>query len=87
MRGHWGRVLRIFGYLKQYKNRRIFIDSRDPILVGGEDALDLNFPESFKEQHPDTAEEINTKILIPKKDELQITVLVDSDHVCDNQRN
>ena len=76
-------MFRIFGYLKKYKNRRIVIDSRDPILVGGKDALNLNSPELFKEQYPDAAEEIDTKIPIPRVDEIQITAFVDSDHAYD----
>ena len=81
--GHRDRVFRIFGYLKKYKNRRIVIDSRDPIFVGGKDALNLNFPELFKEQYPDAAEDIDTKIPIPRVDEIQITAFVDSDHAHD----
>ena len=38
--GHQDRVLRIFGYLKKYRNRRIDIDSQNPILVGGKNAID-----------------------------------------------
>ena len=41
-KGHRDRALRIFGYLKKYKNRRIVIDSRDTIRVGGKDALNLD---------------------------------------------
>ena len=76
-------MFRIFGYLKKYKNTRIVIDSRDPILVGGKDALNFNFPKLLKEQYPDAAEEIDTKIPIPKVDQIQITAFVDSDHAHD----
>ena len=79
--GHRDRVLGIFGYLKKYKNRRIVVDSRDPIFEGGKNALD--FPELLKEVYPDAAEEIDTKIPIPKVDELQISAFVDSDHAHD----
>ena len=44
-KGHWVRALRIFGYLKKYSNRRIIVDSRDPIREGGTDALNLDFTE------------------------------------------
>ena len=32
---HMDQVLWIFGYLKKYKNRCIVVNSKDPILVGG----------------------------------------------------
>jgi hypothetical protein len=42
-KGHEERALRTFGYLKKRPNRRVVIDSRDPVYVGGEDAIDLDF--------------------------------------------
>lgn len=42
-------MLREFGYLKKYRNRRLFIDSRDPIIKGGKDALAKDYTEIFKE--------------------------------------
>ena len=68
--GHRDRVLRIFGYLKKCRNRRIDIDSQNPILVGEKKALDLNFPTLFTAQYPDAAEEIDVKIPNYKVDEL-----------------
>lgn len=82
-KGHLDRALRVFGYLKKYKNRRIVVDSRDPILVGGTDALDLDFTEIFKEFYPDAAEEIDEKLPKGHIDELEITAFVDSDHAHD----
>jgi hypothetical protein len=82
-KGHWDRALRVFGYLKNNKNRRIIVDSRDPILVGGKDALDLDFTEIFSEFYPDAAEEVDSKIPKPLIDELEITAFVDSDHAHD----
>ena len=41
-KGHLSRLLRIFGYLKKYKNRRIVTNSDDPIVIGGKDVLKLN---------------------------------------------
>ena len=48
-KGHRDHALRIFGYLKKYKNRRIVTDSRDTIHVGGKDALNLDFAKRFEE--------------------------------------
>ena len=79
-KGHMDRILQIFGYLKRYKNCRIVIDSKDPILVGGKDALELVFVEMFKGNYPDATEEIDSKIPTPMIDELEITAFVDSDH-------
>jgi hypothetical protein len=82
-KGHMDRVLRVFGYLKKYKNRRFVVDSRDPILIRGKDALDLDFTEIFKEFYPDAEEEIDCKVPKPLIDELEITAFVDSDHAHD----
>ena len=82
-KGHLERVLRIFGYLRKYKNKRIIVDSRDPILVGGKDAIDLDFTEIFREQYPDAVEEIDKNIPKPLIDEIEITAFVDSDHAHD----
>ena len=77
--------MRIFGYLKKYKNRRIAVDSRDPILVGGKDALNIDYDmrSSFKETYPDAAEEIDLNVPEPKVYELEIILFVDSDHAHD----
>ena len=75
-KGHRDRALRVFGYLKKYKNRRIVIDSRDPIRVGGKDGLNLDFPNMFEEVYPDAAEEIDAKVPQPRIDELEITAFV-----------
>ena len=82
-KGHFDRVLRVFGYLKKHKNRRIVVDSRDPIKVGGKDALNLDFMEMFKEFYPDAAEEIDCQLPKSLIDELEITAFVDSDHAHD----
>ena len=55
-KGHQDRALRIFGYLKKYKNRRIVIDSRDTLRVGGKDALNLDFAKMFEGVYPYAAE-------------------------------
>ena len=82
-KGHMDRVIRVFGYLKKYRNRRIVIDSRDPIRLGGKDALGLDFVELFKNTYPDASEEIDSKVPEPLIDELEITAFVDSDHAHD----
>ena len=46
---HRDRDLRIFGYLKKYKNRRIFVDSRDTVCVGGKDALNIDYEKLYEE--------------------------------------
>ena len=81
--GHLKRLLRVFGYLKKYKNRRIVIDSRDPKLVGGKDALERDYTEIFRSFYPDAEEEIDSKLPTPLIDELEITAFVDSDHAHD----
>lgn len=68
--GHLDRAFRVFGYLKKYCNRRYVIDSRDPIFVGGEDALNVDYTEIFREFYPDAAEEVDSKIPEPLIDEL-----------------
>ena len=82
-KGHLDRVLMVFGYLKKYKNRRIVIDLKNPIYVGGKDALKLDFRTMFKDQYPDAAEDIYIKVPDPLIDKLEITVFVDSDHAHD----
>ena len=64
-------------------NRRVIVDSRDPIRKGGSDALKLNFTEIFKEQYPYAVEEIDAKIPPPLIGEMDITAFVDSDHAHD----
>ena len=77
------RALRVFGYLKKYNNRRVCVDSRDPILIGGKDALEKDYVELFKDAYPDAAEEVDTKVPVPLIDEMEITCFVDSDHAHD----
>ena len=82
-KGHMDRVLRVFGYLRKYHNRRIVVDSRDPVLVGGKDSLAMDFGQLFKELYPDAKEEVDCKVPVPLIDELEITAFVDSDHAHD----
>ncbi len=81
--GHEDRALRVFGYLKKRPNRRIVVDSRDPICRGGEDALDLDFTKDLATNYPDAFEEIDVNLQKALIDEMEITVFVDSDHAHD----
>ena len=56
--GYLLRVLQVFGYLKRHKNRIHIVDSRNPIIIGGTDAMNVDFTNEFSEFYPDTAEEI-----------------------------
>ncbi len=81
--GHKDRALRVFGHLKKRPNRRIVVDSRDPICRGGEDALDLDFTKDLATNYPDAFEEIDVNLPKALIDEMEITVFVDSDHAHD----
>ena len=84
-KGHLDRALYVFGYLKKRPNRRIRIDSRDPIIVenGAETQLDIDYQQKFHDQYPDAEESLDDKVPKPILDELQITAYVDSDHAHD----
>ena len=82
-KGHLERLLRVFGYLKKRVNRRIVVDSRDPIYIGGEEALQIDFTEELGTDYPGACEEVDTKLPEPLVDEMAITVFVDSDHAHD----
>ena len=83
--GHLLRVLHVFGYLKKKFNKRIVVDSREPIVVnnGAEGLLDIDLTEKLAEHYPDAKEEIDDKVPEPLLDELKITAYVDSDHAHD----
>jgi hypothetical protein len=82
-KGHLERLLRVFGYLKKRPNRRIVVDSRDPIYEGGEDSLSRDFTKELGDQYPGAFEEIDANLPKPLIDEIEITVFVDSDHAHD----
>ena len=82
-KGHLERALRVFGYLKKYPNKRIVLDSRDPIITGGDLESSSRLVEDFKQEYPEAAEEIDPRLPPPLVDELAITVFVDSDHAHD----
>ena len=78
--GHPERVLQVWGFLKKRPNRRFVVDSRDPILRGGETALAVNFTKELGELYPDAAEEVDPNLPQPLIDEISISTFVDSDH-------
>ena len=82
-KGHWDRALRLFRYLKKYQNRRIIVNSRDPIWVGGKDALKQDYAQIFEDVYPGATEEIDSKVHQAMIDELEVTAFVDSDYAHD----
>ena len=81
--GHLKRAIRIFGYLKKYPNKRIRVDSRDPIRSGSEEAWNEDLSLELHSAYPDAQEELDPDLPKPLVPELAITVLVDSDHAHD----
>ena len=77
---HLARALRVFGFLKKCPNRRYVVDSRDPILRGGEEALGKDFTQELGALYPDAAEELDANLPMPLVGDISITVFVDSDH-------
>ena len=82
-KGHLDRALRLFGNLKKYPNKRIVVDSRKPIVTGGDLICHSKIVEDFKEEYPEAVEEIDYYLPPPLVDELDITVFLDSDHAHD----
>ena len=56
------------------------MDSRDPVVTGGDLSHYSKLVEDFKEDYPEVMEEIDEYLPLPLVDELVITVFVDSDH-------
>lgn len=83
--GHLDRALHVFGYLKKRPNKRIKVDSSDPIIMknGAEHILDKDLAEGLKEHYPDSEEILDPKLPEPLLNELAVTVYVDSDHAHD----
>ncbi|MGH7955207.1 MAG: Ty1/Copia family ribonuclease HI, partial [Gloeomargaritales cyanobacterium] len=77
--GHLTRALRVWGYLKQHKGRRILFNSRPPKF----DPLLTPVMADFTENYPDAMEEIDTQFPKPHGQELDTTILFDSDHAHD----
>ena len=64
-KGHLARALRVFGFLKKRPNRRYVVDSRDPILRGGKEALGKDFTQELGALYPDAAEELDANLPTP----------------------
>ena len=56
------------------------VDSRDPILRGGEEALGKDFTQELGALYSDAAKELDANIPTPLVGEISITVFVESDH-------
>jgi hypothetical protein len=82
-KGHLDRALRVFGYLKKKPNRRILVDSRDPIITGGDFSIGESIIKNLIDDYPDAAEAIDEKLPMPLCDEIALTAFVDSDHAHD----
>ena len=82
-RGHLERALKVFGYLKKRPNRRICVDSRDPLLLGFEAELEKDYSTSLRKDYPESTEEIDAQLPAPLVEEISITTFVDSDHAHD----
>jgi hypothetical protein len=78
--GHLKLALRVFSYLKRRKNRRIVMDSREPIVTGADFAEGHAMAEKLREDYPEATEEIDASLPAPLVDELATTVFVDADH-------
>jgi hypothetical protein len=81
--GHLDRSLHVFGYLKKRPNRRIVVDSRDPIFENCEDDFEIDYTVELESMYPDAFEEIDANLPEAMFDELAITAFVDSDHAHD----
>jgi len=72
---HLDRALWVFGYLKKHPPKRILVDSRDPIITGGDEVKAKQLATSFCEECPDAVEEINCNLPMPLVGGLAITTL------------
>ena len=60
--GHLARALCVFFFLKKRPNRRYVVDSRDPILRGGEDAPGKDFTQELGALYPNAAKELDANL-------------------------
>ena len=82
-KGHLDRALRVFGYLKKYPNKRIVVDSQEPIVTGVALSSHFKLVDDFKEKQPKAVEKIDDYLPPPLVENLVITMFVDSDHAQD----
>ena len=68
--GHLLCVLHVFRYLKKKFNKRIVVDSREPIIANNstEGLLDADLIEKLAEYYPEAKEEIDNKVPEPLLD-------------------
>ena len=78
--GHLQRALHVFGYLKQHKNRRIAMYSKQPNFKKCEGKFEKDSQAALKDNYPNVAEEIDKQCPAPCYAELPITAFVDLDH-------
>jgi hypothetical protein len=71
-------AVRIFGYLRKTPNRRIMINSHDPIFVGGDFAGADKLASRLKDDYPDTTKELDVNLPEPIVNEMIISTL----HLC-----
>ena len=82
-RNHMKHALYVFGYLKKHPNRRITVDSRNPIFDYGEELLKDDIRTKMQGQYPEALEEIDIDVPKPIMPEMSLMVMVDSDHAHD----
>lgn len=73
----------VFGYLKKCPNKRMIVDSRDPIYEYGEQFLSRDYYRKMRNIYPNAVEEIDDEFPDPLMAEIPITVFVDADHAHD----
>ena len=61
-KGHESRMLRVFGYLKQKPNKRIIIDSINPIVDPMLDEYGLDICDNMKKVYPDAEKKLDPKL-------------------------
>ena len=80
---HLDMLIRVFGYLKYFPNKRIAIDST-PINMSKLPKVDKLQPD-FLNEYNDAKEDIGNGHPPPRGRELQVTVMCDSDHAHDQK--
>ena len=78
--GHLSRAIRVFDFLQKTPNRRFVVDSRDPIVRGGKEALGKDFTKELCALYPDAAEELDANLPTPLVEEISITIFIDSEN-------
>ena len=79
---HLELALYLFGYLKQYPNRRLVLDSR-PLLTVDEALKTDSFHPDFLEDYPDAKEDVDPDLPTAYGVELESSIFFDADHAHD----